>query len=65
MKFSSNLALPAIVFAVFLFVGCTKNDMVLEDSISTTVENEVTAPDLNKCKIRRIYVGSEDFLVIT
>ena len=61
MKSSLNIALLAAVFVVFFVVGCTKNDMVLEDSISTTVENEVTTADLNKCKIRRIYVGSEEF----
>jgi hypothetical protein len=53
MKFSHS-ALWLVLTAV-LFTACTKKDVSSSDSISQTVSNDATTPDLSKCKIRRVY----------
>lgn len=60
MKISLNVALLTVIVTVF-FAGCTKGDITSADSLSGTIANDATAPDLSKCKIRRIYAGPEDY----
>lgn len=59
MKISLNVALLTLS-GVLLFVGCSKGDITSSDALSTTISNDATAPDLSKCKIRRIYMGPAD-----
>jgi hypothetical protein len=58
MKIFSSVALFALVVNL-LFMGCRKEDIPSTESLSTTVANDATAIDLNKCKIRYIYSGPE------
>ena len=58
MKILSNVSLLALAVNL-LFVGCRKADITSSESLSTTVSNDATAPDLSKCKIRYIYAGPE------
>src|SRR4051794_38072532 len=53
MKMSCNVPL-LVLTGTLLFAGCTKEDGTT-DSISQTVASDATTPDLNQCKIRRIY----------
>lgn len=54
MKPCLGIALPLLAATLFLY-SCVKNDVPVPDSPHQTVSSNVTAPDLNKCKIRRIY----------
>src|SRR5687768_11023822 len=58
MKILSILALFALVVNL-LFVSCRKADIKSSDSLSATVSNDATTPDLSKCKLRYIYAGPE------
>lgn len=63
MKISLFVALPAILIFL-LFAGCAKTDLQLQDSLSATIANNATSPDLSMCKIRRIYQRfDEDYVV--
>jgi hypothetical protein len=53
MKLSHNY--PPLIFAIMLFTACTKTDVSAPGSLSQNISNDATAPDLSKCKIRRIY----------
>lgn len=45
-----------LILAASLFIGgCTKNDLSPASSLSQTISNDASTPDLSKCKIRRIY----------
>ena len=44
-----------ILVASLLIGGCTKNDSSSAGSLSQTLSNDATTPDLSLCKIRRIY----------
>lgn len=59
MKSSLHAALFA--FVTLIFAGCTKGDILSEESLTATVSDNATTPDLSKCKIRRIYAGPPDY----
>ena len=54
MKVSLNAALLALT-SILLIGGCTKSDIFSDESLTSYVSSEATAPDLSKCKIRRIF----------
>ncbi|RYY14728.1 MAG: hypothetical protein EOO04_29775 [Chitinophagaceae bacterium] len=54
MDISNRLA-ALVVATTLLFTACTKEDSSTSSSVSQTITNQATLPDLNKCKIRRIY----------
>lgn len=56
MKNSIKLSVLALMVG-FVISGCTKTDLSSSDSISLMVSSDAAAPDLNKCKVRRIYQG--------
>lgn len=45
----------ALLMASAIIAGCTKEEFSSEDSLVLSTQNNLTAPDLSKCKIRRIY----------
>jgi hypothetical protein len=56
-----NLAkLPTLIVGVSLFASCVKTDLSSSGSISQTVSsNANVVPELNNCRIRRIYQDDE------
>lgn len=53
----SSFYLSVLVIAVSIFsTGCMKESVVRDtSSLSQTVSDNATTPDLSKCKVRRIY----------
>lgn len=52
----NSISLPAVAVALLLtFSSCMKEGISEPASISQTVSSNATAPDLSKCKLRRIY----------
>jgi hypothetical protein len=48
--------LVLFTLAAFLFLeSCTKTDISARDSVSQTISSNATLPNLNSCKMRRIY----------
>jgi hypothetical protein len=59
MKISLNVTQFALIAAI-LFAGCIKGDILPENSLSSSISNDATTPDLSKCKLRRIYQGTTE-----
>ena len=55
MKPSLNLSILVMAGSIFV-AGCMKDTSLRDSSsLSQTVSDNATTPDLSKCKIRRIY----------